>query len=990
MKKYFFTALFSLSVVALISQPISSKAVLVETILSNGAGKLCIPYNKYVLPNGLTLIVSEDHSDPIVHTEIMYHVGSARETEGRSGFAHFFEHMMFQGSGHVADEQHFKLVTEAGGNMNGNTTRDRTTYFETLPSNNLELALWLESDRMGFLLDSVTQKKFEIQRSTVKNERGQNYDNAPYGLVREKIGQAMYPKGHPYSWSTIGYLADLDAADVTDLRNFFLRWYGPNNATLLIIGDVKTAEVVLLVEKYFGSFKRGPEVSPMPQMPATLAKDRCISYGDNIRFPQLTIVRPGVSSFTADEAPLDALCDIISNGKGSVFYKVFIESKVAQSASMYNPTSELDGEVTINIKTFPDHSPHEADSLVNVALSEFEKRGVSDDDLKRFKLSMESSQLNSLTTVAQKSSSLAVYQTFYGNANLIQKDLDRYQNITKEDVMRVYFKYIKNKPAVVLTVYPKANPKLKARPDDFTIPIYDAGSEESADYKSLVYNRPNDNLDRSKKPIQGATPIINVPNLWKSTYSNGLQLIGTQTLEIPQTYLMLTISAGHRQEDTAQAGIANLVVKMLDQSTKNNAAAAIEKKLELLGSEVSISAGETDINVFIRSFTRNLDSTLLLVNEKLFNPKWDPTEFDLMKKQQLEEIASMSTSARQMASFIYAQQVYGAANIMSFPQLGTASTISRLSLENVKSYWGKMFDPSIAKVTTVTDLPQSLFEPKLAAWKNNWKSVPVVLKADAPSDKNKTTEPTKIFLYNKPESAQSEIRIGRLGMQYDATGEFYKAGLMNYELGGNFNSHINLKLREEKGWTYGARSNFSGSNYTGTFTASAGVRWNATDSSVVEFVKAIKEYATNGIKPEELAYTKKAISQGEALDYENPFAKLGFLKNILEYKLPDNYIEQQNKVLMNITKEEIDMLAKKWLDADHMVISVVGDKTKIGAALSKLGYEVVEVDALGMVVPLVELKPAVRTNQVVTEVPKVKKKKAKRKTRGAKYDKITD
>lgn len=190
----------------------------------------------------------------------------------------------------------------------------------------------------------------------------------------------------------------------------------------------------------------------------------------------------------------------------------------------------------------------------------------------------------------------------------------------------------------MLTVYPKANPKLKARPDDFTIPIYDAGSEESAEYKSLVYNRPNDNLDRSKKPIQGATPIINVPNLWKSTYSNGLQLIGTQTLEIPQTYLMLTISAGHRQEDTAQAGIANLVVKMLDQSTKNNAAAAIEKKLELLGSEVSISANETDINVFIRSFTRNLDSTLLLVNEKLFNPKWDLTEFDLMKNNSLKKL----------------------------------------------------------------------------------------------------------------------------------------------------------------------------------------------------------------------------------------------------------------------------------------------------------------------------------------------------------------
>ncbi|HET6992338.1 MAG TPA: pitrilysin family protein, partial [Bacteroidia bacterium] len=518
------------------AQVVSTKAKLVETVTTNGPGKLCIPYSKYVLPNGLTLIISEDHSDPIVHTEVMYHVGSARETEGRSGFAHFFEHMMFQGSGHVADEEHFKLVTEAGGDLNGNTTTDRTTYFETLPSNNLELALWLESDRMGFLLDSVTQKKFEIQRSTVKNERGQNYDNAPYGLVWEKIGQAMYPEGHPYSWQTIGYIADLDAANVTDLRNFFMRWYGPNNATLLITGDVKTADVVTMVEKYFGSFKRGPEVKPMAKMPVSLTKDRVISYEDNIRFPQLTIARPGVCTMDPDEAPLDALCDIISNGKNSVFYKTFVESKVAQSATMYDATEELTGFLAINIKTFPGHTPHEADSLINVALAEFEKRGVTDDDLTRYKLYIEGVQMDQLTTVAGKSGSLAVYQTFFGNPNMIQKDLDRYQAITKEDVMRVYNKYIKNKPAVVLTVYPKGKPELKARPDDYTIPPYKAGTSESAEYKNLVYNRPVDNFDRSKQPIPGPTPAVNVPSLWKTAYPNGLQVIGTQSTEIPRTY----------------------------------------------------------------------------------------------------------------------------------------------------------------------------------------------------------------------------------------------------------------------------------------------------------------------------------------------------------------------------------------------------------------------------------------------------------------------
>ncbi len=975
------------------AQVVSNKAKLVETVVTNGTNKLVIPYKKYVLPNGLTLLVSEDHSDPIVHTEIMYHVGSARETEGRSGFAHFFEHMMFQGSGHVADEEHFKLVTEAGGDMNGNTTSDRTTYFETLPSNNLELGLWLESDRMGFLLDSVTQKKFEVQRSTVKNERGQNYDNAPYGLVWEKLGQAMFPEGHPYSWQTIGYLADLDAANVTDLRNFFLRWYGPNNATLIIAGDVKTDNVVALVEKYFGSFKRGPEVKSMAKMPVTIDKDRCISYEDNIRFPQLTIARPGVETFNADEAALDAMCNIISEGKSSVFYKTFIESKVAQSANMFDVTEELTGFISINVKTFPGHTPHEADSLLTVAMNEFEQRGVTDDDLTRYKLMIEGVQTDQLTTVSGKAGLLAVYQTFYGNPNLIQKDLDRYLAVKKEDVMRVFYKYIKNKPGVVLSVYPKGKPELKARPDNYTIPAYKAGGVESAEYKNLVYNRPVDNFDRSKHPVQGPTPVVVVPALWKNNYPNGLSMIGTQSTEIPRTYLLLSVSAGQRQEDTTQAGIATLMIKMLDQSTENRSGAEMEKQLQLLGSEVSISVTETEVNIFVKSLTRNLDATIALVNEKIFKPKWDVTEFELMKKQQLEGIASMSTSASQMAGFVFNRMIFGADNIMGFPRIGTQHTVSRMTIEDVKAYYKKMFSPNISRVIIVSNLPSAQLDPKLMFLKT-WASTNVALKSNQSLLPNGTPGPTKIYLYNKPEAAQTQIRIGRLGMQYDATGEFYKAGVMNYELGGNFNSHINLKLREEKGWTYGAGSQFTGSTYTGAYVAYAGVRQDASDSSVVEFIKAMKDYANNGIDQDELVYTKKAISQGEALNYEDPYSKLFFLKNILDYNLPDNYAELQNNVLQAMTKGDVDALAKKWLDPDHMVISVVGDKAKIGESLSKLGYEVVEVDATGVPIPKAEVKKEAPKEEVKQTPPPEKAKgkkgkKAKKKTKGAKYDNIT-
>src|SRR5215212_851072 len=262
---------------------------LVEKVTKHG-DEIVIPYEKYVLPNGLTVIVHEDHSDPVVHVDVTYHVGSAREEIGKSGFAHFFEHMMFQGSDNVKDEEHFKIVTESGGTLNGSTNRDRTNYYETVPSNQLEKMLWLEADRMGFLLDAVTQKKFEIQRETVKNERGQNYDNRPYGLVGEVIAKNLYPYGHPYSWLTIGYVEELNRVNVNDLKNFFLRWYGPNNAVITLGGDVKTQDVLKLVEKYYGNIPQGPKVEPVHVPTVVIDKDRYVSYTDNYaKLPALNI-----------------------------------------------------------------------------------------------------------------------------------------------------------------------------------------------------------------------------------------------------------------------------------------------------------------------------------------------------------------------------------------------------------------------------------------------------------------------------------------------------------------------------------------------------------------------------------------------------------------------------------------------------------------------------------------------------------------------------
>ncbi|HEY4797740.1 MAG TPA: pitrilysin family protein, partial [Bacteroidia bacterium] len=451
--------------------------------VSKKPGELIIPYEKWQLPNGLTIVIHEDHSDPIVYTDVTYHVGSNREQVGRSGFAHFFEHMMFQGSEHVGKGQHFKYISDGGGILNGSTTTDRTNYWEVVPSNYLERTFWLESDRMGFLLDSVTQPKFENQRETVKNERGQNYDNRPYGLTFEKTFEAIFPYGHPYSWSTIGYIDDLNRVDVGDLKRFFLRWYGPNNATLTVAGDVNPAEVVKLAEKYFGSIPRGPEVKNLEKKGSDIKADRYISYEDNIRFPMLMVTFPSVPSYDKDEAPLDVLASILSEDKNSIFYQNFIKKQVAMEARVNNYSSEIAGMFFFQVKAMPDqkYKPQnpkdvhylplsKTDSLIRASLAEFEKRGVTDNDLKKFKANYETNTVNSLSSVRGKGAQLAAYQTFAGNPNQIKKDMERYMKITKEDVMRVYKQYIKDKPAVYLSVVPKGKKEIADKPDNFEAP----------------------------------------------------------------------------------------------------------------------------------------------------------------------------------------------------------------------------------------------------------------------------------------------------------------------------------------------------------------------------------------------------------------------------------------------------------------------------------------------------------------------------------------
>ncbi len=903
-------------------------------------GKTIIPYQKYVLDNGLTVILHQDDSDPLVHVDVTYHVGSAREQVGKSGFAHFFEHMMFQGSEHVGDEQHFKIITEAGGRLNGTTNSDRTNYFETVPANQLEKVLWLEADRMGFLLNAVTQEKFEVQRETVKNERGQNYDNRPYGLLRERVSEALYPVGHPYSWQTIGYLEDLDRVNVNDLKAFFLRWYGPNNATITIGGDIDEAQTLALVKKYFGTIPRGPEVIMPEKLPVTLDSDRYISMEDNIHLPLLYMSFPTVYGRHQDEAALDVLSNILGGGKTSLLYKNLVKNQIAVQASVNHPCAEL--ACSFNLLALPHpasgKSLADLEQIIRQTLVEFEQRGVQDDDLIKVKAEMEAKMIFALQSVSGKVSTLASYQTFTGNANYIEQDVARYNQVTKADVMRVFNQYVKGQHSVIMSVVPKGQLALAAAKDNFTPParnISATASETSAD--DLKMRSAQDNFDRSVMPKASANKAVDVPKMWRHSLANGIRVLGSQSIETPTTSILLKIPAGHYYESPDKAGLVALLADMLNESTTKRSAEDMSQELQKLGSSVSISAGDQYLNVNINALTKNLTPTLALVYEKLMSPAFINSEFTRNKSNAIQGVINSKKDAEYLASTAFRQLLHRD-NIAALPGGGTESSLSNISLADVKAFYTQQVKPFNSQLIVVSDLPEQRIIKAISTFEK-WQGKGQELQLSLPLPETKAGV---IYLVNKDQAAQSAIRIGKRSMPRDTYGEFYQSNLMNFVLGGAFNSRINLNLREDKGYTYGAGSYFRGNKFFGSYSAGAGVRADVTDKSLVELVKEIKNYATQGITEEELAFMRSAINQNDALKYETPRAKLGFLAQILEYDLTPDFVNKRNEIVNTISQQKINDLAKKHLDLEQMFIVVVGDAKTLKPQLQALGYAVVD------------------------------------------------
>lgn len=904
------------------------------------SSELKIDKEKYTLENGLQVILHEDKSDPIVAVAVLYHVGSNREVKGRTGFAHLFEHIMFQESQHIPQDQFFKKIQNAGGTLNGGTWNDGTIYFQVVPNNSLEMVLWMESDRMGFLLSTVTQEAFMNQQSVVQNEKRQRVDNEPYGHTNYVINKLLYPEDHPYNWQTIGEMEDLRNATLADVHEFFKKWYGPNNATLVIAGDFDSEKTKTLVEKYFGEIKRGNEVKPLNPMPVQLDKTRKVYHEDNFaKSPELNIVFPTPQQFTKDDYALKFFGELFAQSKKSPLYKVVVdEKKLAPSVSAGQSSQELAGEFTITIRAFPDKSLDDVEQAVIEAFERFDTEGFTEKDLSRVKAKIETQFYNQISSILGKSFQLASYNTFSGSPDFITTDLQNLLSVTKEDIMNAYHKYIKGKAYVATSFVPKGSVNLIASNSE-KYPVVEEKLEEQNVISSsmkitdeIKVERTESTFDRSIEPPAGPEPLLKLPEIWKDELLNGIHIYGIEQNELPLINFSITMKGGLLLDDINKVGVANLMSDIMMEGTKNKTPIELEEAIDELGANIRMYTTKESIVIDANCLSSKFNDVYSLVEEILFEPRWDEKEFERIKRETIERINRSKADPSAVASSVFERLIYGDQNIFSKNLSGTEETLNSITMNDLKEFYNSYFVSNLTAITIVGDINYDKAVSIFKSLEYKWKNKDVELKEFPLPQKKQTAE---IYFVDFPDAKQSVIRIGNLSMKYNDP-DYYPATVMNYKLGGSFSGNVNLILREEKGYTYGARTSFNGSLYPGYFVASSSVSSNATLESVQIFIDEMKKYQS-GIPDSDLEFTKNSLIRSNARAFETLGALRGMLNNIATYNLPFDYVKQREDIVRNFTQEELRTLAQKYIQPEKMTYLIIGDAKTQLEPLKQLG-----------------------------------------------------
>jgi zinc protease len=948
MNKY--KKIFSISILAIAMQGCSdtgSNAAITGKPLSNDdaiSQVIQLPIEKYQLANGLEVVLHQDKSDPVVAVAIQYHVGSNREKPGRTGFAHFFEHMLFQNSAHVGAGNFIKNIGAMGGTLNGGTWQDGTIYYEVVPNDGLEKVLWMESDRMGYFIDTITEQGLENEKQVVKNEKRQGVDNRPYGHTDHVLLKALYPEGHPYSWDVIGSLEDLQNATLQDVRDFYQLWYGINNATLVIAGDFESDKAKAWVDKYFSEFKPRGDVTALAPMPAQLMQSKSLYHEDNFaKLAELTLTFATIEHYQKDAYALDLLADLLSEGKQSVLYRNLVEQdKLAPGATANNQSSELAGTFTLKVRAFDGIKLDRVKTSIDNALAEFSKSGFSDQQLARIMTRRETRFYQGLTSVFEKASTLAQHNEFAGDPGLITREIEKYRAVTRSDIMAVFNKYLQGKHYIATSFVPKGQTELAlsgAEKADVVEEKIVQGAEQqeakqaaSTEQASLVTQAQKSSFDRFVVPEFGEKHAVKLPEVWQTSLSNGIEVFGIEHTELPLVSFSIRIMGGHSLDATGKNGSANLLSRIMMEGTRYKTPEQLQNALGELGAELNFSAEHEYITLTGSSLSSKFDQVLSLAQEILVKPRWDESQWQRIKQETLAEIQQANANPSITAQNVYAKLMYGAGSKLASPVLGTEADVHSISLEDVKAFYQKNMLANLTSVHVAGNIQQAKVKASLSSLANGWRHGKVKLPEVKMAQRQHKAQ---VYFVDVPGAKQSFIRIGNRVMTANDS-NYYATVAVNHQLGGSFSGQLFQILRLEKGYTYGAYSGINRRNGGGVFTARSSVRANVTLESLQIFRQILSDYGT-GFDQAALDKTKSVLAKSTARAFETTDNLMGVMQNISSYQLDKNYVAEQQQQLAKLSLQQAQDVISRYMDPDKMIYLVVGDSATQLAKVKQLG-----------------------------------------------------
>jgi len=870
-----------------------------------------IPYEKHVLDNGLTVILHEDHKAPIVAVNVWYHVGSKNEKPGRTGFAHLFEHLMFNGSENF-NQDYFKAVEPLGAtDLNGTTNEDRTNYFQNVPKSALDTILWLESDRMGHLIGAIDQAKLDEQRGVVQNEKRQ-YENEPYVVTYEMIAKACFPAGHPYSWTVIGSMEDLSAAKLEDVHEWFKTYYGPNNAVLAVAGDIDPKQVLAKVKTYFGNIPPGPPIGRFDQWVAKRSGMQRQQVQD--RVPQTRIMKiwnvPGKDN--PDRLMLNVAARVLSSGKSSRLYKRLVyDDQTATSVDADLDSREIASLFTIQTDVKREADPSKVEKALDEELARFLASGPTDEELVRAKTDILGNFTRSVERIGGfggKSDVLASSMVYGGSPDSYKADLETIRSATPARVKEAAQKWLSDGVYIV---------RVDPYPPDL------AAAAEGA--------------DRAKMPEAGAAPDGSMPPIQRATLANGMKIFLAERHAIPVVDFNLMIDAGYAGDAGGIPGTANLAMSMLDEGTKTRNSLQISDEQQRLAARIGAGSDLDTSYVSLSALKANLEPSLALWADIILNPAFPEADFRRLQKQQIAQIAQEKASPVGMAIRVFPKLLYGAGHPYSIPFSGSGyeDTVAKLTRDDLVKFHQTWFKPNRATLVVTGDTTLQEIQPKIEALFKDWKSgnVPEKKLASVPG---KTA--TKVYIVDRPGSIQSVILAGQVIAPTSNPDEIpFK--IANQILGGSFISRLNMNIREDKHWSYGAATFVPDARGQRPFIAFAPVQADKTKDALAEIMGEMKGIiGAKPIQDVELVQAKDGLTKTLAGQWETQDAVGGSISEMVRFGLPDDYFKTFPGKVRALQNPDVTNAAKKFFTPDKMVWVVVGDRQKIEAGIKDLGW----------------------------------------------------